>query len=63
MRQVILLGHFLCDRVQGEERFAAHPRHFPSQVPPGGDSSQSVKEEMALILKMKKNHSFPAAIR
>ena len=34
MRQGILLGHFLCDRVQGVERFAAHPRHFPSQVPP-----------------------------
>ena len=37
MRQGILLGHFLCDRVQGVERFAAHPRPFPSQVPhPGG---------------------------
>ena len=34
MRQGILLGNFLCDRVQGVERFAAHPRHFPSQVPP-----------------------------
>ena len=32
MRQGILLGHFLCDRVQGVERFAAHLRHFPSQV-------------------------------
>ena len=32
MRQGILLGHFLCDRVQGVERFAAHSRHFPSQV-------------------------------
>ena len=34
MRQGILLGHFLCDRVQDVERFARHPRHFPSQVPP-----------------------------
>ena len=34
MQHGILLGHFLCDRVQGVERFAAHPRHFPSQVPP-----------------------------
>ena len=33
MRQGILLGHFLCDRVQGVESFATHPRHFPSQVP------------------------------
>ena len=33
MRQGILLGHFLCGRVQGVERFAALPRHFPSQVP------------------------------
>ena len=38
MPQGILLGHVLYDRVQGVERFAAHPRHFPSQVPsgPGG---------------------------
>ena len=36
MRQGILLGHFLCDRVQGVENFATHPRHFPSQVPPPG---------------------------
>ena len=34
IRQGILLGKFLCDRVQGVERFATHPRHFPSQVPP-----------------------------
>ena len=34
MRQGILLGNFLCDRVQGLERFATHPRHFPSQVAP-----------------------------
>ena len=34
MRQSILLGHFLCDRVQGVESFATHPRHFPSRVPP-----------------------------
>ena len=34
MRQGILLGNFLCDRVQGVKRFSAHPRHFPSQVPP-----------------------------
>ena len=34
MRQGILLGNFLCDRVQGVERFATHTRHFPSQVPP-----------------------------
>ena len=36
MRQGMLLGHFLCDRVQGVESFATHPRHFPSQVPPPG---------------------------
>ena len=35
MRQGILLGHFLCDRVQDVDGFAAHPRHFPNQVPPG----------------------------
>ena len=34
VRQGILLDQFLCDRVQGVERFAAHLRHFPSQVPP-----------------------------
>ena len=34
MRQGILLGNLLCDRVQGVERFATHPRHFSSQVPP-----------------------------
>ena len=34
MRQSILLVYFLCDKVQGVERFAAHPRHFPSQIPP-----------------------------
>ena len=33
MRQGILLEYFLGDRVQGVDRFAAHPRHFPSQVP------------------------------
>ena len=37
MRQGILLGNFLCDRVQGVERFATHPRHFPCQVPPPRD--------------------------
>ena len=36
LRHPVLLGHFLCDRVQSVERFAAHPRHFPSQVPPSG---------------------------
>ena len=35
MRQGILLGNFLSDRVQGVERFATHPRHCPSQVPSG----------------------------
>ena len=34
MRQGILLGHFLCDRVQGVESFATYPSHIPSQVPP-----------------------------
>ena len=34
MRQGIHLAHFLCDRVQGVERFSTHPRRFPSQVPP-----------------------------
>ena len=42
MRQGILLGHFLCDRVQGVERFAAHPGHFPSQVPPPPDNRLTV---------------------
>ena len=36
MRQGILIGYFLCDRVQGVESFATHTRHFPSQVPPPG---------------------------
>ena len=39
MRQGILLGNSLCDRVQGIERFATHPRHFPGQVPPPRDNS------------------------
>ena len=34
MRQGVPLGNVLCDRVQGVERFATHPHHFPSQVPP-----------------------------
>ena len=34
MRQSIHLAHFVCDRVQGVERFSTHTRHFPSQVPP-----------------------------
>ena len=34
MRQGILLAHFLCDRVQGVERFPTQPRHFPNQIPP-----------------------------
>ena len=34
MRQGMLLGHFVCDRVQVVESFATHSRHFPSQVPP-----------------------------
>ena len=33
MRQGILLGNLLCDRVQDVERFATHPRHFLSEVP------------------------------
>ena len=37
MRQGIHLGHFLCDRIQGVERFATHPHHFPSQAPPPRD--------------------------
>ena len=28
------MGKFLCDRVQGIERFSAHPHHWPSQVLP-----------------------------
>ena len=39
MRQGILLGHVLCDRVQGVERFATHPRHSPSQIPPPRDAT------------------------
>ena len=39
-RQGILLGHFLCDRVQGVESFATHPRHFPSQPPPPARAGQ-----------------------
>ena len=34
MRQGILLGHFLCDRVQGVERFAAHPVISLVKYPP-----------------------------
>ena len=41
MRQGILLGHFLCDRVQGVESFATHPRHFPSQVPTPGSKTNN----------------------
>ena len=44
MRRGILLGHFLCDRVQGVERFATHPRHFPSQVPPLRDRQSACFE-------------------
>ena len=40
IRQGILLGHFLCDRVQSVEKFATHPRHFPSQVPPPRELSR-----------------------
>ena len=43
MRQGIVLGHFLCDRVQGVEIFAADPRHFPSQVPPRAKGRQQFK--------------------
>ena len=37
MRQGMLLGYFVCDRILGVERFATHPRHFLSQItpPPG----------------------------
>ena len=32
MEQGILLGHFLCDSVQGVERLLVYSRHFPSEV-------------------------------
>ena len=35
MRQGTLLGKFLCDMMQGVVRCSVHPRHSPSQVPPG----------------------------
>ena len=35
MRQGILFGNFLCDRVQGIERFATHPVTSPVKYPPG----------------------------
>ena len=35
MRQDILRGAFLCNRVLGLERLFAHSHHFPSEVPPG----------------------------
>ena len=28
VRQSIVLGHFLCDRVQGVKRFSTQPRHW-----------------------------------
>ena len=35
MQQGMLFeAYFLCKRVQGVERFATHPFHFPSQVTP-----------------------------
>ena len=51
MRPGILLGHFLCDRVQGVERFSAHSRHFPSQVPPGGNETNEIPDDNARIRK------------
>ena len=33
MRQGMLLEHLLCERVKSVEKFAANPRHFPSQEP------------------------------
>ena len=41
MRQVTPFGYILCDRVQCVERFATHPRHFASQVPPEGGGGGS----------------------
>ena len=32
---VAFWGYFACNRVQGVERFATYPPHFPSQVPLG----------------------------
>ena len=46
MRQGILLGHFLCDRVQGVESFATHPRHFPSHTPPPGSLLGKVEKRL-----------------
>ena len=42
MRQGIFSGNFLCDRVQGVEWFATHPRHFSSQVPPPPGAKQKL---------------------
>ena len=47
MRQGILLGYFLCDRVQGVERFATHPRHFPCQVPPPRDPCAIMNNDLS----------------
>ena len=47
MRQGILLGNSLCDRVQGVEQFAIHPRHFPSQVPPPRRETLATKPKIA----------------
>ena len=53
MRQGIFLGNFLCDRVQGVERFATHPRHFPSQVPPPPGPHLETQEELVERMQMK----------
>ena len=59
MRQGILLGHFLCDRVhvQGVKRFAAHPHHFPGQVPPPPPGQKTkcepgLRESLSTFLRM-----------
>ena len=51
MQQDIPLAHFLCDRVQGVERFSTYPRHFSTQVPPprGSFSGQSFAKSEEVI--------------
>ena len=54
-----ILAKFLCDRVQGVERFATHPRHFPSQVPPLGlgiTQFPKIRLKSLLVLRTRENH-------
>ena len=48
LMQCVLLDHFLCDRVQGVERFATHAVTSPSQVPPPPGHHKEMSEISAL---------------